>query len=191
MSHWSRRAPIPNGRSNSPCAPAIRSIACLASQYAGWALSHGEGKGAFFALGSGPGRAFARKEPLFQDLGVSGSGDAGDAGARGRPAPPPEITEKVAAACGVGTEDVTFIFAPTQSLAGSVQVGLARPRSFAAQGARTEISAGAIVDGLGVAPLSPPHPNFVEAMGRTNDAIIYAGLTHLFVTGPADDAKAL
>ena len=48
-----------------------------------------------------------------------------------------------------------------------------------------------IVDGLGAAPLSPPHPDFVEAMGRTNDAIIYGGLTHLFVTGPADDAKAL
>src|SRR5262249_38985887 len=33
--------------------------ACLASQYAGWALSHGEGKEKFFALGSGPGRALA------------------------------------------------------------------------------------------------------------------------------------
>ncbi len=43
-------------------------IACLASQYAGWALSHGEGKTAFFALGSGPGRTLARKEPLFAEL---------------------------------------------------------------------------------------------------------------------------
>src|SRR6202047_1737528 len=42
--------------------------ACLASQYAGWALSYGEGKSKFFALGSGPGRALARKEPLFQEL---------------------------------------------------------------------------------------------------------------------------
>ena len=32
-------------------------LACLASQLAGWSLSHGEGKQAFFALGSGPGRA--------------------------------------------------------------------------------------------------------------------------------------
>src|SRR5271154_3474074 len=43
-------------------------IACLGSQYAGWALSHGEGKSAFFALGSGPGRALACKEPLFAEL---------------------------------------------------------------------------------------------------------------------------
>ena len=30
-------------------------LACLASQYAGWSLSHGEGKDAFRALASGPG----------------------------------------------------------------------------------------------------------------------------------------
>ena len=45
-------------------------IACLASQYAGWRLSHGEGSDAFFALGSGPARALARKEALFEDLGT-------------------------------------------------------------------------------------------------------------------------
>src|SRR5205085_2711920 len=41
------------------------------------------------------------------------------------------------------------------------------------------------------APLVPPHPDFVIAMGRTNDAIIYGGQVHLFVTGPADEARAL
>ena len=48
-----------------------------------------------------------------------------------------------------------------------------------------------IVEGMGVAPLPPPHPDFVKAMGRTNDAIIYAGAVHLFVRGPVDEAKAL
>ena len=48
-----------------------------------------------------------------------------------------------------------------------------------------------VVDGLGAAPLPPPHPDFVTAMGRTNDAIILGGRVHLFVTGPADEAKAL
>ena len=44
---------------------------------------------------------------------------------------------------------------------------------------------------MGAAPLSPPHPDFVIAMGRTNDAIIYGGRVHLFVTGPASDAREL
>jgi methenyltetrahydromethanopterin cyclohydrolase len=48
-----------------------------------------------------------------------------------------------------------------------------------------------IVDGMGAAPLAPPHPDFVTAMGRTNDAIIYAGRVHLMVTGLASDARDL
>jgi methenyltetrahydromethanopterin cyclohydrolase len=39
-------------------------VACLASQYAGWSLQHEK----FFALGSGPGRAQARVEKLFEEL---------------------------------------------------------------------------------------------------------------------------
>ena len=166
-------------------------IACLASQYAGWALSHGEGKGSFFALGSGPARALAQKEPLFHDLGYHDHAHRATLVLEGDRAPPPEITDKVAAACGVKPENVAFIFAPTQSLAGSVQV-VARVLEVALHKAHElKFPLERIVDGLGAAPLSPPHPNFVEAMGRTNDAIIYAGLTHLFVTGPSDDAKAL
>src|SRR5262245_2225357 len=39
--------------------------ACLASQYAGWALSEGK----FFAMGSGPIRAAAAREDLFAKIG--------------------------------------------------------------------------------------------------------------------------
>ena len=45
-------------------------IACLASQYAGWSLSHEK----FHALGSGPGRAVALKEPLYEELGYKDIG---------------------------------------------------------------------------------------------------------------------
>src|SRR5262245_38786716 len=39
--------------------------ACIASQYAGWQISVGK----FFAMGSGPMRAVARREDLFERLG--------------------------------------------------------------------------------------------------------------------------
>ena len=39
-------------------------ISCLASQYAGWNLSHEK----FYALASGPGRAIARREELFKHI---------------------------------------------------------------------------------------------------------------------------
>src|SRR3982751_4385106 len=51
-------------------------LACLGSQYAGWSLAHGEGKGAFRALGSGPARSLACKEPLFEELGYCDHADA-------------------------------------------------------------------------------------------------------------------
>ena len=41
------------------------------------------------------------------------------------------------------------------------------------------------------APLPPPAPGFIAAMGRTNDAIIYGGRVQLFVSGPAEAAKKL
>jgi methenyltetrahydromethanopterin cyclohydrolase len=44
-------------------------LACLASQYAGWALSFGEGADAYFAMASGPGRARVAREELYAELG--------------------------------------------------------------------------------------------------------------------------
>lgn len=180
---------------NWPFQLAVRSadpvIACLASQYAGWALSHGEGKSAFFALGSGPGRALARKEPLFSELEYRDQAQRATLVLESDRAPPPEIVDKVAQDCGIGAENLTFIFAPTQSLAGGVQV-VARVLEVALHKAHElKFPLSRIVDGLAAAPLSPPHPDFIQAMGRTNDAIIYGGQAHLFVTGPSEDAKAL
>lgn len=172
----------------SSCDPVI---ACLASQYAGWALSHGEGKSGFFALGSGPGRALARKEPLFEELSYRDQASRATLVLESDRAPPREVTEKVANDCGVAAENVTFIFAPTQSLAGGVQI-VARVLEVALHKSHElKFPLERIVDGVASAPLSPPHPDFVQAMGRTNDAIIYGGKAHLFVTGPAADAKAL
>ena len=166
-------------------------IACLGSQYAGWSLAHGEGRDAFFALGSGPARAMAQKEALFSELGYRDQATRTTLVIESGRAPPPEIIAKVAEACGLPPSALTVIYAPTQSLAGGVQV-VARVLEVALHKAHAlKFPLERIVDGLGAAPLSPPHPDFMTAMGRTNDAIIYGGRVHLFVTGPADDAKAL
>jgi methenyltetrahydromethanopterin cyclohydrolase len=166
-------------------------IACLGSQYAGWSLAHGAGKDAFFALGSGPARALAQKEPVFKDVGYRDEADVATLVIEsGRP-PPPEIVEKITRDCGVAPSALTVIYAPTQSLAGATQV-VARVLEVALHKAHElKFPLRRIVDGMGAAPLSPPHPDFVTAMGRTNDAIIYGGRAQLFVAGPAADAKSL
>jgi len=166
-------------------------IACLGSQLAGWRLADDEGDKPFFALGSGPARALARREPLFKELDYADSAKSATLVLEsGRP-PPPRLIATIAQDCGVAPKDLTVIFAPTQSLVGSAQI-VARVLEVAmhkthALGFPLE----RVVDGVGAAPLCPPHPDFVTAMGRTNDAIIFAGQVQLFVTGPADEARVL
>jgi methenyltetrahydromethanopterin cyclohydrolase len=166
-------------------------IACLASQYAGWKLAHGEGKGAFFALGSGPGRGRARVEPLFESLAYRDAAASAALVMESSKPPPAPVVENVAQACGVAPEQLTFLYAPTQSLAGGTQI-VARVLEVALHKAHElKFPIERIVEGMGAAPLSPPHPDMITAMGRTNDAIIYAGRVHLMVTGPAAEARAL
>ena len=166
-------------------------LACLGSQYAGWRLTSGEGDSAYFSIGSGPARALAGKEELFGDIGYADQGDSAvlvlETGqpAAGGPRPPHRRRRQVA------PDHLTFLYAPTQSLAGTVQI-IGRVVEVALHKAHVlHFDLSRIVYGLGSAPLAPPHPDFVTAMGRTNDAVIYGGRVLLHVTGPAAEAKAL
>jgi len=166
-------------------------VACLASQYAGWRLASGEGKDAFFALASGPARTLARKEKLFEELTYKYHADSATLVLESNGPPPPILVERVAQECRLSPDRLSFIYTPTQSFAGSVQI-VARVLEVALHKAhKLKFPIERIVEGMGAAPLSPPHPDLIAAMGRTNDAIIYAGRAHLFVTGAADDARAL
>jgi len=78
-------------------------LACLASQYAGWSLSHGEGKGAYQALASGPGRAVARREPLFDELGYADPYHSAVFVLEVEREPPPEIVVTAGAEGGTST----------------------------------------------------------------------------------------
>jgi methenyltetrahydromethanopterin cyclohydrolase len=165
--------------------------ACLASQYAGWALRHEDGAGKFSALGSGPARALVRREPIFAELTHREIADRAVLVLESDVAPPPAILAKAATDCGVSPERLTVLFAPVRSLAGSVQI-VARVVEVALHKAHAlKFPLERILDAAGSAPLSPPHPDLVTSMGRTNDAIIFGGRVHLFVGGPAADAARL
>jgi methenyltetrahydromethanopterin cyclohydrolase len=163
-------------------------LACLGSQYAGWSLTDKAAGGTYFALGSGPGRAAAGVEPLLAELGYHDQAERIVLVLESAAAPPAAVIETVASATGLAPDAITFIYAPTQSLAGSTQV-VARVLEVALHKAHTlGFPLAQILDGMGSAPLAPPAPEFVKAMGRTNDAIIYGSRVQLFVD--ADDAAA-
>ncbi|GGD36395.1 methenyltetrahydromethanopterin cyclohydrolase [Aureimonas glaciei] len=166
-------------------------LACLGSQYAGWMLTSGEGENAYFSMGSGPARALAGKEELYADIAYADTGDSAVLVLETGSPPPEDLVRRIAADCQVAPEHLTILYAPTQSLAGTVQI-IGRVVEVAMHKAHVlHFDLTRIVSGLGSAPLAPPHPDFVTAMGRTNDAVIYGGRVLLHVTGPAAEAKAL
>ncbi|QDC44218.1 methenyltetrahydromethanopterin cyclohydrolase [Methylophilus medardicus] len=159
-------------------------IACLGSQYAGWALSHEK----FFSLGSGPARAIAQREEVFKEINYRDQGTQTVLVLETDKIPPLEVIEKVARDTGLAANKLTFILTPTRSLAGSLQV-TARVLEVALHKCHTlHFDLNAIVDGYGVAPIPAPSPDFIVGMGRTNDAILFGGFVQLFVN--TDDAAA-
>jgi len=162
-------------------------LACLASQYAGWRLQEGK----FFAMASGPGRARALKEDLLRELGYNDDADRAIFVLEVDRTPHEHLIARVAEACSVAPDHLAFILTPTTSLAGTVQI-VARSLEVALHKAHElKFPLGRIVDGFGAAPLPPPAPKFMTAMGRTNDAILYGGRVALFVSGPETEAEAL
>lgn len=166
-------------------------LSCLASQYAGWSLSHKTEDAKFYALGSGPGRALAAREELFKEFGYQDKADATVIVLEVDKMPPVEVAEKVADNCGIKAENLTFILTPTASLAGVMQIA-SRVLEVAMHKAHTlHFPMEKIVDGYATTPVAPPGGDFMTGMGRTNDAILYGGSVHLFIEGSDEQAKSL
>jgi len=166
-------------------------LACLASQYAGWSLVHGEGKRAFRALGSGPARALGSKEPLFAELGYRDRAQRACLVIETDRRPPLPLVGDIAGACNLPEAALCLILTPTGSLAGAVQI-VARVLEVALHKAHElGFPLSQVVDGAGTAPLCPPSPDALTAMGRSNDAILFAGQVQLYVDCDDADARQL
>jgi methenyltetrahydromethanopterin cyclohydrolase len=159
-------------------------LACLASQYAGWALSHEK----FFSLGSGPARALAQREDLFKELAYVDSATSTCIVLETDKVPPLQVIEKIVRDTKIPAEHLVVILTPTSSIAGVVQI-VGRVLEVALHKAHTlHFPLENIVSGSGLAVLPPVAKDFMTAMGRTNDAILFGGDVHLQVRG--DDAAA-
>ena len=169
-------------------------LACLGSQYAGWSLSATKeqtGNKPFFCLGSGPARSLARREEIFKEINYFDENTTGVLVMEVDDTPPKCITEKILKDCNLSPKNLTIILTPTQSLSGTTQV-VSRVLEVALHKAHTlGFDLKNIVEGIASAPLPSPGQNFISAMGRTNDAILYGGTVHLWVTGKDENAEKL
>jgi methenyltetrahydromethanopterin cyclohydrolase len=159
--------------------------ACLASQYAGWQLSIGK----FFAMGSGPMRAAAGKEALFDKIGHREKAEEVVGVLECRKPPTEEVVLAIADACGVSPAGVTLLYAPTASLAGTLQVVSRSVETALHKLVELGFDLSRVVSAIGTSPLPPPGRDDLASIGLTNDAILYGGRVALFVTG--DDASLL
>jgi methenyltetrahydromethanopterin cyclohydrolase len=130
----------------------------------------------------------AQREELFKELNYQDSAESTVLVLETDKIPPKEIIEKVSRDTKVKPENLTFILTPTTSIAGLTQV-VARVLEVALHKAHTlHFPLKNIMGGNGSAPLPPISKDFLTAMGRSNDAILFGGFVQLNVN--CSDAEA-
>jgi methenyltetrahydromethanopterin cyclohydrolase len=159
----------------------------MAAQYAGWQIT-GEITGEkYFAMGSGPMRAVARREPLFEQLGYREVSDRVVGVLETSKLPTAEVCRRIAQQCQVTPDHVILLAARTASIAGTVQVVARSVETALHKLHELGYDLKNVISGFGSAPLPPVAADDLVGIGRTNDAILYGGRVTLWVRD--DDAR--
>jgi methenyltetrahydromethanopterin cyclohydrolase len=153
--------------------------ACLFSQYAGWQISVGK----FFAMGSGPMRAVAAKESLFDKLWYREDAEQVVGVLETGKLPGRDVFDYIAEQTGVGAADVILCVAPTSSMAGNYQVTARSVETALHKLYELGFDVNRVRSAHGTAPLPPVAQNDLQGIGRTNDSILYGGRVTLWVCG--------
>jgi methenyltetrahydromethanopterin cyclohydrolase len=157
--------------------------ACMASQYAGWEIK-GE---KFFAMGSGPMRAAAGREELFNVIGHREKADFCVGVLETGKLPPDSVCIDIAAKCGITPAQLTLLVARTASLCGTLQIVARSVETTLHKLHELGFDLARVTHGTGTAPLPPVADDDLAAIGWTNDAILYGGNVELTVCG--DDSS--
>jgi methenyltetrahydromethanopterin cyclohydrolase len=162
-------------------------IGCLASQYAGWGIRQGD----FFAIGSGPARALARVEPVFNKLDYGDVADRAVLILEGRQMPGDEVAAYIARKCLVDPANLTLIMAPAACLGGSVQLSA----RVVATGMHKMLYLGfdcrKVLHGFGSCPIAPVGVDEDLASALSNDCVIYGGRVQYTVRADDSEIEAL
>ncbi len=150
-------------------------IATLGSQFAGWQIKEGD----YFAIGSGPARALALKpKEIYEKIGYRDDFDKAVVVLETDKHPPEKLLERFVKDCHVLSKNLAVILTPTASIAGATQVSGRIIETGIHKLSKLGLDPNVILYAWGCAPISPIHPKFVKAMARTNDAILYGGITY-------------
>jgi methenyltetrahydromethanopterin cyclohydrolase len=161
--------------------------ACMASQYAGWELKSQN----FFAMGSGPMRAAAGHEELFDSIGHREQSAQCVGILETSSLPPDVVCIDIAQQCRIAPNRLTLLTARTASPAGTVQI-VARSVETALHKLHVlGFDLARVASGSGLAPLPPVAGDDLTAIGWTNDAILYGASVTLTIRGGLHDIEEI
>lgn len=166
------------------------SISTLGAQKAGWSVSVGD----FFALGSGPARALAKKPAeTYEKIGYEDDVDIAILTLEADVLPNEDVAEAIAKDCNVDVKDVYLLVAPTSSLVGSIQIaGRVVENGTYKMLEELHFDVTKVKFAAGIAPIAPVDPDGLKAMGKTNDAVLFGGRTYYYLESEeGDDIKEL
>lgn len=150
-------------------------VSCMASQCAMWQVKADK----YFAMGSGPARVLARKtRDLYEKIGFEEFADVAVLVLESNKLPDVGVAAKIAEQCGIDAADLRLAVAPTDSVAGLVQVSARVVETGLHKLFTMGFDINTIKSGWGRAPISPIVGDATMCMGSSNDAIIYGGETY-------------
>ena len=156
--------------------------ACLLSQFAGWKFKHEN----YFAMASGPMRAAAGTEAIYQEAVYFESAHRACGVLEADEMPTDRALAEIASECGIEPQGLGVCVAPVTSIAGALQVVARSVETAMHKLYELEFDVTRIISAYGSAPLSPVQKNMIEGIGTTNDAILYGGSVTMWVEGDDD-----
>jgi methenyltetrahydromethanopterin cyclohydrolase len=150
-------------------------VSCMASQCAMWQVKADK----YFAMGSGPARVLARKtRDLYEKIGFEEFSDVGVLVLESNKLPDSKVSASIAEKCSIDPADLRIAVAPTDSVAGLVQVSARVVETGLHKLFTMGFDINTIKSGWGRAPISPVMGDATMCMGSSNDSIIYGGETY-------------
>ncbi len=162
-------------------------LPCLGSQYAGWRVHRGK----FFAMGSGPARALARTEEIYETIRIQDDADSAVLVLESGRLPDEEVADYVAEKCGVKADQVSLAVAATRSIAGAVQIAARSVETAMHKLFELDFDVTKVRSGFGTCPIATPSADDLTAIGRTNDCVLYGSKVYLTVSSTDDEIAAL
>lgn len=159
--------------------------ACMFGQYAGWPVKEGK----FFAMGSGPMRSRRGREELLEHYAAHDTDMLAVGTLECDALPDCTVARGMADQCQVPPQDLWLAVAPTRSIAGCVQVVARSVETSLHKLHELGFDLKQVRSAYGLAPVPPPTPDMASGIGRTNDAILYAGSVTLWVEAEDDEVE--